>query len=162
MTLLYALLAGLVVAAASLILLTPHVLYAALGLLCVLLGMAAIYFLQGAAFVAVAHVIVYGGGALVLVLFSTLLLPLGTKPIAQRPRWILGGLVVGLLGKCLWPLVQFAVHTLPLKGNVSYLQEDAVTGLGLQLLGPYLLTFEWVSISLLTVLVGVAYIMRQQ
>ena len=67
-TFLYAFLASLVVASALLIVLTPHVFYAVLGLLCTLLGMAAIYFLQGASFVAVAHIIVYGGGVLVLFL----------------------------------------------------------------------------------------------
>ena len=159
---LYALLAGLVVAAALLILLTPHVLYAALGFLCVLLGMAAIYFLQGVAFVAVAHVLVYGGGVLVLVLFSALLLPLSTKKTtAQHPKWLLGGLIAGLVGVCLWPLVRFAIQTLQQKGNVHPLQEDAVTGLGLQLLGPYALAFEWIGLNLLIALVGVVYIMKQ-
>jgi len=162
MTLLYALLAGLVMAAALLILLTPHILYAALGLLCALLGMAAIYFLQGAAFVAVAHIIVYGGGVLVLVLLSALLLPLGSKTTTQRPRRILGSLVAGLLGVCLWPLVRFAVHTLQQQSTVHPLQEDMVTRLGLQLLGPYALAFEWVGLNLLIALVGAVYIMREQ
>jgi NADH-quinone oxidoreductase subunit J len=161
MALLYALLAGLVVAAALLILLTPHVLYAALGLLCVLLGMAAIYFLQGAAFVAVAHVIVYGSSVLVLVLFSALLLPLDSKPTAQRPRWVLGSLVTGLLGGCLWPLVRFAVRTLQQQGNMHPPQADAIADLGLQLLGPYALAFEWVGLNLLIALVGAVYIMKQ-
>ena len=149
-------------AAALLTLITPHMLHAALGLLCALLGMAAVYFLQGAAFVAVAHVIVYGGGVLVLVLFSALLLPLGTQPTAQRPRWILGSLVVGLLGGCLWPLVRFAVHALQQQGTVHPPQADAITRLGLQLLGPYALAFEWIGLNLLIALVGVAYSMKEQ
>jgi NADH-quinone oxidoreductase subunit J len=161
MTLLYALLAGPVVAAALLILLTPHVLYAALGLLCVLLGMAAIYFLQGAAFVAVAHVIVYGGGVLMLVLFSAFLLPLGTRPTFQRSNWILVGLVAGLSGVCLWPLVRFSVHTLQQQGTVCTPQADAVSGLGLQLLGPYALALEWTGLNLLIALVGASYIMKE-
>jgi NADH:ubiquinone oxidoreductase subunit 6 (subunit J) len=98
MGLLYALLAGLAAAAALLILFTPHVLYAALGLLCVLLSMAAIYFLQGASFVAVAHIMVYGSGVLVLVLFSTLMLPLSTQKTTIYPNWILLALVGGVLG----------------------------------------------------------------
>lgn len=161
MALLYALLAGLMVAAALLILLTPHVLYASLGLLCVLLSMAAIYFLQGAAFVAVAYVIVYGSGVLVLVLFSTLLLPLDTRPNTKRPNWVLSVLVAGLLGGCLWPLAGFSTHTLQQQGAVHPLQVDAVTGLGLQLLGPYALAFEWVGLNLLIALVGAVYIMKE-
>jgi NADH:ubiquinone oxidoreductase subunit 6 (subunit J) len=161
MTLLYVLLAGLVAAAALLILLTPHILYAALGLLCVLLGMAAIYFLQGTAFVAVAQVIVYGGGVLVLVLFSVLMLPPSTKSISQRSKWIFGSLVTGLLGGSLCPLVHLSVHTLQQQGAVCVSQEDAVMGLGLQLLGPYALAFEWVGLNLLIALVGAVCIMKQ-
>lgn len=162
MVLLYALLAVFVVAAALLILFTPHVLYAALGLLCVLLSMAAIYFLQGASFVAVAQIIVYGSGALVLVLFSTLLLPLSTQTTAIRPKWVLLVLAVGLLVGCLWPLVSCAICTLQHKEVVYTLQEDVVTGLGLQLLGPYNLAFEWVGMNLLIALVGAVYVMRRR
>ncbi len=161
MGLLYALLAGLAAAAALLILFTPHVLYAALGLLCVLLSMAAIYFLQGASFVAVAHIMVYGSSVLVLVLFSTLMLPLCSQKTTIYPNWILLALVGGVLGGGLWPLVGCAVRTLQQKGVVA-LQEDAITGLGLQLLGPYILAFEWVGINLLIALVGAVYIMRKQ
>jgi len=161
MTFLYALLASLVVTSVLLIVLTPHVFYAALGLLCTLLGMAAIYFLQGASFVAVAHIIVYGGGVLVLALFSTLWLPLDTKPVVQKHViWIRVGLVMGLWGGGLWPLVRFAVHTLRQQGTVQPPQADTVTGLGLQLLGPYALAFEWLGLSLLIALVGAAYLLQ--
>lgn len=157
---LYALLAGMVVAAALLVLLTPHMLYAALGLLCAVLGMASLYFLQGSSFVAVAHVIVYGGGVLVLVLFSTRLLPLNTKTGAP-PRWLVGSLAAGLAGGCLWPLARFSMQRLQQQGIVEPLQGDGVMGLGLQLLGPYALAFEWVGLSLLIALVGAAYIMKE-
>ena len=159
MALRYALLGTTVVTAALLILLTPYVLYAVLGLLCVLLGMAAIYFLQGAAFVAVAHVIVYGSGLLVLALFSALLLPLNTK--TTTPRWLLWGLIASLSGGGLWPLVHFSMQHLQQQGAVSPLQGDTVTGLGLQLLGPYALAFEWIGLNLLIALVGAAYIMKE-
>jgi len=162
MTLLYSLLAGLVVAAVLLILLTPHVLYAALGLLCVLLNMAAIYFLQGAAFVAVAHIVVYGSGVLVLFLFSTLLLPLSTKTTTMRSIGVLGILVVSLFVGGLWPMVDFAMRTLQQKEPLYLLQANAVTDLGLQLLGPYALAFEWIGLSLLIALVGATCIMRER
>ena len=162
MTLLYALLAGWVVAATFFIFLTPQVFYAVLGLLCASLGMAALYFLQGASFVAVAYVIVYGGSVLVLVLLSTFLLPLDTKPTQQHPKWIAVGLVVGLWGGCLWPLAHFSIHALQQRGPVDPLQVNAVTGLGLQLLGPYVLAFEWVGISLLVALVGITYVMGKR
>ena len=157
---LYALLAGLVVVATLLVLHTSHVLYATLGLLCVLLGIASIYFLQGAAFLAVTHVIVYGGGVSVLVLFGTLLLPISTKITPKNPRRLLEGLVTGLVGGGLWPLIHFSIQTLQKEKTVYPLQEDVVTEMGLQLLGPYALAFEWVGLNLLVALVGAVYIMR--
>ncbi|MEM9417043.1 MAG: NADH-quinone oxidoreductase subunit J [Bacteroidota bacterium] len=157
MTLLYLFLAGLVGTAGLLILLTPHVLYASLGLLGVLLGMAAIYFLQGAAFVAVAQVLVYGGGVLVLILFSTLLLPPASQPPAHRTRWVLigVGLLVGLL-----PWVRWAKQFLPEQAPVSSLSTDGVVALGLQLVGPYALAFEWVGLNLLIALVGAVCLLQ--
>jgi NADH:ubiquinone oxidoreductase subunit 6 (subunit J) len=53
------------------------------------------------------------------------------------------------------------VRTLQQKDVVA-LQEDGITGLGLQLLGPYILAFEWVGINLLIALVGAVYTMREQ
>jgi NADH-quinone oxidoreductase subunit J len=161
MGLLYALLVVLAAAAALLILRTPRVLYAALGLLFVLLSMAAIYFLQGAAFVAVAHIMVYGSGVLVLALFSTLMLPLSAPKATIHPNWILLALAGILLGGSLWPLVGCAVRMLQQKSAVT-LQENAVTWLGLQLLGPYSLAFEWIGVNLLIALVGTVYIVRKQ
>ena len=148
--------------AALLILFTPNVLYAVLGLLCVLLGMAAIYFLQGAAFIAVAYVVVYGSSVLVLILFSTFLFP--HDPLSmpnQYLKWLPKGLVVGLVGGCITPLVRFTIRALQQQGTVYPLKESTVAELGLQLLGPYALAFEWAGFSLLITLVGTAYIMKE-
>src|SRR3569623_926947 len=163
MALLYALFAGLVVAAVLLILLTPHVHYASIGLLCTLLSMAAIYFLQGASLVAVACVIVYGSGVLIMLLFGALVLPLDTRKIIhQPPKWIIGSLIAGLWGVCQWPLIHFAVYTLQQQNIVYTPQTITVTELGLQLLGPYALAFEWMGLNLLIALVGTAYIMQKK
>jgi len=48
------------------------------------------------------------------------------------------------------------------QSTVHPLQEDMVTRLGLQLLGPYALAFKWVGLNLLIALVGAVYIMREQ
>ena len=135
-------------------------LYAALGLLSVMLGIAAIYFLQGAAFVAVAQVLVYGGGILVLLLFSSLLLPLDDRSTLMHRWWMLLGPVVVLLGGLLWPLVLEVGQHLPAKASVAPFPTDVVTMLGLQLLGPYALAFEWTGLTLLVALVGALYLLR--
>lgn len=160
LSVLYFFLAGLVVAASILILLTPHVLYAALGLLGVLLGMSAIYFLQGAAFIAVAQILVYGGGVLVLLLFSSLLLPLATRPTPICRRWTFVGPVVLLLGVFLWPLVLEAGQFLHAQAPVVIVSDDIVVMLGFQLVGPYALAFEWTGVILLVALIGALYLLK--
>ena len=162
MVLLYTLLAGLVVASTLLILLTPHMLYAALGLLCTLLGMAALYFLQGTSFVAAAYIIVYVSGVVVIIFCSTFLLPLYTKTTDQHPRWSLKTLItIGLAGGILWPMASSYGYALRQKSVVVLLQEDVVAELGWQLLGPYALAFEWIGFNLLVALVGAVHIMRE-
>ena len=160
LNLLYFFFAGLIVAAGILILLTPHVLYAALGLLGVMLGMSALYFLQGATFIAVAHVLVYGGGVLVLLLFSSFFLPLDTCPTPQRRWWMLVGPLVVLLGVLMHPLVLEAGQLLREQAPAAVLSNDAVTILGLQLMGPYALAFEWTGLTLLVALVGALYLIQ--
>jgi len=162
MVLLYLSLIGWVAVAASFVLLTPHLLYATLGLLSMVLGMAALYFLQGAALVAVAQILIYGGGLLVLLLFSVMLLVL--PPHAPRPRLrSVGRLLAAVLcSGLLWPWVQCAMHLTvptptPLPGT-----DDAVVRVGTQLLGPYVLVFEWVGLNLLLVLVGAVYLVSRR
>lgn len=160
MNFLYFFFAGLVVAAGLLILMTPHILYAVLGLLGVLLGMAAIYFLQGAAFLAVAQVLVYGSGVLVLLFFSSFLLPLAPRPALGRRPWMFGSTVVVLVAMVLSPLVWAASERLHGQMPVSVLPADVVATLGFQLVGPYALAFEWTGVVLLVALTGALYILE--
>lgn len=164
MTFTYALFIGLTVAAALFILITPHVLYATLGLLGVSLGMAAIYFLQGAAFVAVTCVLVYSSGFLVILLFSTLLLPLDTKIEERKPtKWTISSLVMVLWGNYLWSLVHGAGCVLQGRNMRSTLPHtSSIEELGLYILGPYALAFEWLGLTLLIAMVGATYLIRSQ
>ncbi|XWN35719.1 MAG: NADH-quinone oxidoreductase subunit J [Roseivirga sp.] len=154
------LLLGWIAAAAFIVLLTLHTLYATLGLLLVVLGMAAFYFLQGAAFVAVVQVMVYGGGLLVLLLFSLMLLPLAPAPSPKRAKNFRSLWAAGLLSGGLWPLSYYAVQILPQERALSLGTENAVTSWGLQLLGPYAFVFEWAALSLLIALVGAIYVVQ--
>lgn len=161
LSLFYFFFVGLVSVAGLFILLTPHVLYAVLGLLSVMLGMAAIYFLQGAAFIAVAQVLVYGGGILVLLLFSSLLLPLDNRSTLMHRWWMLLGPVVVLIGGLLWPLVLEMGQHLHTQASVATLPNDVVSMIGLQLVGSYALAFEWTGLILLVALVGALYLLKE-
>lgn len=152
----------------------------AVWLLFTLIGVSLIYFLLGAEFAGAAQLIVYVGGTLVLVVFGVMLTAHGplrelrTKPV----EWIVGG----ALGIALFALL--AVVSLKLGSPTP--SEDPLPGtgqLGLSFLGStdtspkgavsgtptgnvgrtpvaYLLPFEIVSVHLLVVLVGAAYLAR--
>jgi NADH-quinone oxidoreductase subunit J len=152
----------------------------ALWLLFTLIGVALIYFLLGAEFVGAAQLIVYVGGTLVLVVFGVMLTAHG--PLrglrTRRNEWIVGG----ALGAALFVLlaaVSFKIGSPPPPDDAN----PPNTGtLGLSFLGvsetspsgqvggvsmpvqrtrvAYLLPFEIVSVHLLVVLVGAAYLAR--
>lgn len=65
--------AGLAVLSALVILFTKNVMYAAAALLFSLLGVAAVFVLANASFLAVTQILVYVGGVLILILFGVML-----------------------------------------------------------------------------------------
>ena len=154
----------------------------AVWLLFTLIGVALIYFLLGAEFAGAAQLIVYVGGTLVLVVFGVMLTAHGPlrELRTRRNEWIVGG----ALGAVLFVLL--AAVSLKI-GSPPTTDDAKVPGtgqLGLGFLGvtetspagnlsgvpadkpiprtrvAYLLPFEIVSVHLLVVLVGAAYLAR--
>lgn len=153
----------------------------AVWLLFTLIGVALTYFLLGAEFAGAAQLIVYVGGTLVLVVFGVMLTAHGPlrELRTRRAEWVIGG----VLGAALFALLA----TVSLHLGSSPAPEEPLPGtssLGLGFLGvseasppgpvgglppdktfprkpaSYLLPFEIVSVHLLVVLVGAAYLAR--
>jgi NADH-quinone oxidoreductase subunit J len=155
----------------------------AVWLLFTLIGVALLYFLLGAEFAGAAQLIVYVGGTLVLVVFGVMLTAHGPlrELRTRRAEWAVGT----ALGAVLFVLL--AAVSLRL-GSPPAPEGDSLPGvgpLGLSFLGvtetsprgsisgvpadhtppprtpaAYLLPFEIVSVHLLVVLVGAAYLAR--
>ena len=135
-----------------------NIVNAAYGLFFTLLGLAGIYVLLGADFIAVTQVVIYVGGILVLLLFGVLLTNRNLEELVLKSRrayWIasIAGIVVFVLlcmifSRSHWPLVDHA--------NL----EGTTKPLGYLLLNDYLLPFEFSSITLLAALIGAAYLVR--
>jgi NADH-quinone oxidoreductase subunit J len=141
------------------VVLTRNVVRAAVWLLFTLIGVSLLYFLLGAEFVGATQLIVYVGGTMVLVVFGVMLtaqqqfLRIRTRP----QEWAVGG----LLAACLFALL--VTVSLRLGAGKDAPPADPMPGagpLGVGFLGPYLLPFEIVSVHLLVVLVGAAYLAR--
>ena len=152
----------------------------AVWLLFALIGVSLLYFLLGAEFAGAAQLIVYVGGTLVLVVFGVMLTAHGPlrELRTRRAEWVIGG----ALGVCLFLLL--TVVSLQIGSPPA--DDASLPGpgpLGLSFLGvaetspqgpvsgthhtppqrtqaAYLLPFEIVSVHLLVVLVGAAYLAR--
>lgn len=165
------------------VVLSRNVVRMAVWLLFTLIGVSLLYFLLGAEFVGAAQLIVYVGGTLVLLVFGVMLTAQGPlRELRTPPAQLLVGGVLGVVLMVLLVAVSFHI-ALP---NPS--QDDKLPGvgpLGLAFLGvtdtnaaapltgippegtvvnrtpvAYLLPFEIVSVHLLVVLIGAAYLAR--
>lgn len=143
------------------VLLTRNVLYAAFSLLMSFLGLAGLFVLAGADFVAATQVMVYVGGILVLLVFGIML----TRPMAEDegseksavPWW---GLATAFLFFGFLLLYLINAH-FALDGTTAPAPISGVRPIGLLLLTDYVSIFEIIGILLLVTLVGAAYVARQ-
>lgn len=135
---------------------------AAYSLFFTLLGFAGYYVLLGSGFLAVAQVVIYVGGILVLLMFGILLT---NRPleIARRPDsiWLTAG--TGLAGLLLMGVLLRVIMTTGLWTTDEPVPlETTVFALGRELAGEYLLAFELAGIALLLCLFGAAYLVRRE
>ena len=179
--LLFAVVASATAASALGVVLSRNIVRTAIWLLFTLIGVSLTYFLLGAEFLGAAQLIVYVGGTLVLVVFGVMLTAQGPlRALKTRPaEWIVGG----ILGAALFGLLAAIATGIKQPGDGE--TASPTTGmLGLAFLGvtetnpistmsgtpegvtvqrtpvAYLLPFEIVSVHLLVVLVGAAYLAR--
>ena len=180
---LFYLLAGLTAISAVGVVLTQNIVRAATWLLFALAGTAGIFFLLGADFVGATQLLVYVGGTLVLVVFGVMLTAQGPfiNLRVGAAEWAIA-LGVGLLLYGVLVLSLSAVRAPQEPAGPRTLAGSTQLGLGLlgsrqatadgELTGlppsversrtkvAYLLPFEIVSVHLLVVLIGAAYLAR--
>jgi NADH:ubiquinone oxidoreductase subunit 6 (subunit J) len=158
--LLFWLFAGMTVTGALMAVLLPSVQQSVFSLLMSFVGVAAIYALAGADFLAITQIVVYVGGILVLLAFGILLtgrtaLRLGPQEMRNRPL----GLALGVLifAGLLWAVVNSSSWA----GEGGGMDGGTTAAIGEALLTRYLIAFEFAAVMLLTALVGAAYLVRR-
>jgi NAD(P)H-quinone oxidoreductase subunit 6 len=152
-------LAALAVGGAGGVAFSRNILYSALGLLASLLGVAGLYIFLSADFLAVAQVMIYIGGVLVLVLFAVMLTNrIGEVNISNASLgWASGALLSAVMAALLLLVaveVPWAAR-LPAGGPTT-------APLGHALLQQWLLPFELASLILLATLIGAIVIARKE
>ena len=150
-----------VIAALSviLILFTRNVFYGTLLLITCLLSIAGLYIFLNAEFLAVAQILIYAGGVLVLIIFGVMLTSkfAGKSLMVANKHW-LPGIFVGIFFFSL--LTKFFGET-PFHVDSSVPPESTYTSInqiGILLMSDYVLPFEVAGIVLLVALIGSAVV----
>jgi NADH-quinone oxidoreductase subunit J len=132
---------------------------AALGLIISLVGIAGIYFVLEAEFVAVVQILVYVGAISILILFAVML----TRGLmkrdlpAQNAQWI-AAIFISLL---MFAALLYVVISTNWRAVETKVAGDLIPKIGTELMTTYLLPFEAVSLLLLDALVGAIVIARE-
>lgn len=152
--------AALTLIPAVIVVFSRNLLYAAFSLLFTLSGVAALYALLGADFLAIAQVLVYIGGILILILFGVMFTQRVYDVRAEamsfnRRRAILIGVVVFTT---LWGMAR----SVPWPAGPPREVLPTTAGIGDLLLSRFLLPFEVISVLLLVVLIGVVLVGKKE
>ena len=142
--------------------LARNLFHAALGLIVSLAGVAAMYALLEASFLAAAQVLIYIGAIAILIIFAVMLTRgvMGRFPRAND-QWSYAAIVsLGLLAILLITLLRF---DWPQTAQAA-VPADSIAQLGKSLVDPnlYVLPFEVASVLLVAALIGSAYIARDK
>jgi NADH-quinone oxidoreductase subunit J len=146
--------AGAVAVISTVLMLTRlNVVHALLYLIVSLLGIAVVFYVLGAPFVAALEVIIYAGAIMVLFVFAAMMLNLGKHAVEMEKQWLTPGIWTGpvlLAGILILEVIYLA------KGSVAGLGTGALqpSEVGIALYGPYLIGVELASMLLLAGLVG--------
>ena len=159
-TILFYVFALLTVGFAFIVVFTENVIYSAVSLFASLLGIAGLYVLLHADFLAITQVMIYIGGILILLIFGIMLTSritnaeIRTTNLGSVPALILSAGVLAILllviMKTKWVVKPFEM------------KEETVRQIGTIMLSEYLLPFEIASIVLLIALIGAAMYARKQ
>lgn len=154
----FAALALLTLGSAAVVALARNVIHSAIALLGTLAGVAGLYGLLAADFLAVVQVLIYVGGTLILFLFAAMLtarIDQASSSNTPRPRRaaafatlvLVGGLGVVIRGT-VWP-------------SEEPVSVSSTAKLGHALLGEYVVPFELASLVLLAALIGAVTLARR-
>lgn len=152
--------AGIAIVGAVMVAAFRNIMHAALALMFSFMGVAGLYLLLEAEFVAAVQVLVYVGAIAILIVFAIMLTRglMKTGEPSQNAQWIGAATIAFILFIILffvsvntaWPQAQRAITT------------DLIPTLGRELMTTYVFPFEIVSLLLLAALVGAIVIAREK
>ena len=138
---------------------SKNIVRTAVCLLFTLVGVAGLYFLLNAEFLAAVQLVVYAGGTLILIIFGVMLT--SKSPFSRFEPKLVEVVIAASIN-----LVLLIALVLGILNTNFRVQPSSETGhypidlLGQALLGDYLVPFELASVLLLAVMIGAAYLAK--
>lgn len=159
-TIIFYLVAAITVVSAAVVVFSSNIVHSAFSLVGTFGGVAGIYVLLGADFVAAVQILIYVGGIVVIILFAVMLthriadVQVTNRSVGKIPALIVTGLVITLLVSTIlessWNKADQVAH------------DPTTAQIGELFLTDYLLPFELASIVLLVALIGAVTLSRKE
>ena len=162
-TIAYYVFALLIIGSAGMVVFSKNIMYSAFSLLFTFFGVAGIYVLLSADFLAITQIMIYIGGILVLIIFGVMLTTRITGVDVKSGT--MGKVQMGLVGLlmavvCVGLIVVFNSTKWFLADSKPV--QSTINLIGNELLTNYLLAFEAASMLLLIAIIGAAFIARRK
>jgi len=145
---------------AGIVTFSTKIIYSAFALLATLVGFAALYVYLSADFLAVAQIMVYVGGILILILFG-IMMTHGIYDTAKKT--VHNSLLLSLIGGfAIAAILTLLISRSPWIQIIYKSFTPTTSIIGKEILTNYLLPFEVISILLLGALIGAMYLARAE
>jgi len=149
--------AGLILSGAWIVVTSRNLIHAALCMALCFLGVAGLFALLDASFLAVVSIVIGAGGISVLIIFALMLTRGAAKTDAPLSnRWPMAAAI----SLVFFGLLTAMILSVPLPNAAPPINQDSVALLGSALVDPnqFLLPFEVASVLLLAALIGAVYV----
>lgn len=151
-------LTGITLGSALLVVATRNIFHAVLSLIVSFIGVAGLYIVLSADFIAVAQVLVYAGAVSVLMLFALMLTPRESRDNAgnylQLPALLLAGVIGGLV-----TLAAIGTDWQTIEDDGGF--DSTTNAIGEALIDKWVLPFEVAAVLLLVAMVGAILLVRE-
>src|SRR3954463_10900512 len=150
--------AGMSAISAITLVISRNIVRTAVCLLFTLIGVAGLYFLLNAEFLAAVQLVVYAGGTLILIVFGVMLT--SKSPFSRFEPKLVEIVIALSIGSILLVALIAGIVRTRFASNAIDTGSYPVDKLGQTLLGDYLVPFELSSVLLLVVMIGAAYLAK--
>ncbi len=146
---------ALTLGGALVVVMSRNIVYAAFGLLASMVGVAGLFLLAYAEFLALAQLLIYGGAIVIVILFALMLTRIEDfESLSDHPQWPIAAIVaIAVFGVIAATVVGTAVPASE-RASISF------TALGTSLFTEWAVAFEVASLVLLVALIGAVVMVR--